>query len=154
MNKQVRQPKRRDRRTPRGQSWVEMAAVLPLLTVLLLAITDFARLYYTNIEVENAARAGAQYGSQSLITAADANGMKTAALNDASNLASMSASASQCTCMSGSSVAACPATYCANNAQATFVKVKTSAVFKTIVKYPEIPSTLTLTGRAVMRVEQ
>jgi Flp pilus assembly protein TadG len=133
---------------------LEMAAVLPVLVVLLLAATDFARLYYTNIEVANAARAGAQYGSQSLITAADSKGMKTAAQDDASNLTGLSASASQCTCMASTNVTACPATYCASNPQATFVEVDTSTTFNTIVKYPVIPSTVTLAGKAVMRVEQ
>ncbi len=154
MNNQVPKSRRRDRRTPRGQSIMEMAAVLPVLVVLLLAATDFARLYYTNLEVVNAARAGAQYGSQSNITAADIGGMKTAALNDASNLSGMSASASQCTCMTSTVVASCPTSYCTNNAQATFVTVDTSKAFNTIVRYPMIPSSVTLNGQAIMRVEQ
>ncbi len=155
MNKQARQSKkRRTRRFARGQSMIEMAAVLPVLAVLLLAATDFARLYYTNIEVENAARAGAQYGSQSLITAADASGMKAAAQNDAFNLTGMSASAKQCTCMTSTTVAACPTAYCTSNPNATFVEVDTSKVFNTIIMYPAIPHSVTLNGKAIMRVAQ
>ena len=132
---------------------VEMAIAAPVLIVLLLAATDFGRLYYTNIEVFNAARAGAQYGSQSLITAADFAGMKTAATNDASNLSSLNATASQCTCMTSTTVPACPASYCTSNPQATFVEVDTSTTFKTVIKYPGVPSPVTLAGKAVMRVQ-
>ncbi len=133
---------------------VEMAVAVPVLALLLLAATDFGRLYYTNIEVANSARAGAQYGSQSLIAAADSVGMQKAAKGDASNLSSLSATASQCTCMSSTTVAACPTGYCTSNPQATFVKVDTSTTFTTVVKYPGIPSSVTLAGEAVMRVAQ
>ncbi len=132
----------------------ELAVALPVLVLLLLAATDFGRLYYTNIEVVDAARAGAQYGSQSVITAADTSGMKTTAQNDAANLSGMSASAKQCTCESGSSVTACPTSYCTSSPTATFVEVDTSTTFKTIVSYPGIPHSVTLGGKAVMMVEQ
>jgi Flp pilus assembly protein TadG len=158
MNKHRRQlndpKKRRSYRGPKGHSMAEMAAILPVLALLLLAATDFGRLYYTGIEVANAARAGAQYGSQSLIAAADFTGMASAAKTDASNLSSLSASAKQCTCMSSTTVAACPATYCSANPQATFVEVDTSTTFSTLIKYPGVPSKMTLAGKAVMRVEQ
>jgi len=138
----------------KGQAMVELAGALVVLVPLLLIATDFGRLYYTNIAVEGAARAGAQYGSQSVITAANPNGMKTAAQNDATNLTGMSATASQCTCESGSSVAACPASYCASSPTATFVEVDTSATFNTLVSYPGIPSSIPLSGKAVMMVSQ
>jgi Flp pilus assembly protein TadG len=154
MSKQAQSVQRPRLRSQRGQSMLEMAAVMPVLVVLVLAATDFGRLYYTNIEVANAARAGAQYGSQSLITAADSSGMKTAATNDGSNVSSLSTTASQCTCIAGSSVTACPASYCASNPQATFVQVNTSTTFKTIIKYPGIPSSVTLAGKAIMRVQE
>jgi Flp pilus assembly protein TadG len=133
---------------------VEMAVALPVLALLLLAAADFGRLYFANIEVANAARAGAQYGSQSVITAADFAGMETAAKNDGSNLSALSANATQCTCVTTSSVAACPAQYCANNPQATYVEVDTTTTFHTAIKYPGIPSTVTLGGKAVMMVAQ
>ncbi len=153
MNNYSTQSKSRHRRSPNGQAIAEMALALPVLILLLFAATDFGRLYYTNIELANAARAGAQYGSQSLSTAADFAGMKTAAKNDASNLPSLNLTASQCTCMASTTVPACPASYCTGNPQATFVEVDTSTTFTTFIKYPGLPSTLTLAGKAVMRVE-
>src|SRR4029077_3574149 len=65
-------------KSSRGQSMVELAIVVPVLALLLVASADFARVFYFSITVNNAARAGAQYGSQTLATAADTNGMKSA----------------------------------------------------------------------------
>jgi Flp pilus assembly protein TadG len=48
----------------RGQSFVEFALVLPLLLFLLLGTIDFGRVFFTNIAVANAARAGAIRASQ------------------------------------------------------------------------------------------
>jgi Flp pilus assembly protein TadG len=133
---------------------VEMAAVMPVIALLLLAATDMGRLFYSNVSLSDAARAGAQYGSQSLVAAADSAGMKTAAQNDGANVSHLSVTASQCTCMSSTSVAACASTYCTDNPQATFVEVDTSATFNTLITYPGIPSAIPLSGKAVMRVEQ
>lgn len=142
------------RRGLRGQSAVELAVAVPILILLLVAGADFARIFYMSIGVNNAARAGAQYGSQTVITAADSNGMVAAAKTDGSNLANLSATASQCTCASSMTVTACPSSYCANAPQATFVEVDTQGVFQTLVNYPGIPSSTKLSGKAIMQVQQ
>src|SRR3984893_12619093 len=80
---------REHRRTPahekgeRGQSLVELAFVLPLLLLLLVGIIEIGRFAYYSILVANAARAGVQYGAQSLATAADIAGISAAGANDA-----------------------------------------------------------------------
>ncbi|MBF6571253.1 MAG: pilus assembly protein [Candidatus Binataceae bacterium] len=137
-----------------GQSSLELAIAIPILAFLLLAAADFSRVFYLSIGVNNAARAGAQYGSQSVITAADTNGMEAATKTDGANIAGLSATASQCTCAAASSVAACPANYCTNAPLATFVEVDAQAVFHTLVNYPGIPASTTLSAKAIMQVEQ
>ncbi|MGH7916552.1 MAG: TadE/TadG family type IV pilus assembly protein [Candidatus Binataceae bacterium] len=137
----------------RGQSAVELALIAPVLILILLAAADFGRLFYISIAISNAARAGAQYGAQSVITAADANGMIAAAQYDGANIPNMSASAQQCTCQNSTSVPLCPATYCAGDSWATFVEVDTHAIFNTLLNYPGIPSSVPLSGKAVMQVE-
>ncbi len=122
---------------------------------MLVAAADFGRVFFFGIAVNSAARAGAQYGSETVITAADITGMKAAATTDGSNVPSLSATASQCTCESPrGSVAACAKSYCDASATATFVEVDTSAPFTTLLKYPGVPHSLTLTGKAIMQVQQ
>ena len=48
------------RRGRLGQSLVEMAMVLPLLTFLTFGLVDFGRAYYFQVSVTNAAREGAR----------------------------------------------------------------------------------------------
>jgi len=138
----------------RGQSVVEFALIATILASLMLAASDFSRMFFMSIAVNNAARAGAQYGSQSLITAADSGGMQTAATTDASNVTGLTATASQCTCGTSTNVSACATNYCTNNPGATYVTVNTSATFTTFVNYPGIPHTVALTGKAIMQVQQ
>lgn len=52
-------PGLRRRHRSRGQSFVEFALILPVLLVLLAGAVDLGRVFYTNISVANAARAGA-----------------------------------------------------------------------------------------------
>ncbi len=53
----------RSTRPRRGQSVVEFALVLPIFLVLLLMAVDFGRLFFTYIQVSNAAREAAAYGA-------------------------------------------------------------------------------------------
>jgi len=139
-------------RWPRGQSAVELALVTPILIVLLLVAADFGRVFYTSIAVNNAARAGAQYGSHSIVTAANSAGITAAARTD--GWSSLTVNASQCTCLSSTNVTACASSYCTNNPSATYVMVTVTAPFTTLVAYPGLPSSFTLTGQAVMQVQQ
>jgi len=46
----------------KGQSTLEFSLVLLALLLVMIGITDFARLYYTYATISNAAREGARYG--------------------------------------------------------------------------------------------
>ena len=54
--------RRRGRRT-RAQALVEFALVLPVLLFLVVIAVDFGRLFFSYIQISNAAREGANYGS-------------------------------------------------------------------------------------------
>src|SRR5690348_3757611 len=111
------------------------------------------RVFYCWIAVNSAARAGAQYGSQSVITAADPAGMTAAARTDGANMSGLSVTASQCTCASSSVVNGCPSSYCTESPNATYVEVDTQAPFHTVATYPGIPSSITVRGKAIMQVQ-
>ncbi len=143
------------RRLGAGQSAVEFALIAPVMAFLLVVASDFARLFFTSIDLNNVARAGAQYGSQSVITAADATGMKTAAATTGATISGLAVTSGQCTCTASVSIPACGALYsCGTNPTATYVDVSASATFKTLMTYPGIPSSIPLTATAIMAVQQ
>ncbi len=141
----------------RGQAATELAFAAPILGLLLVGTADFARAFYFNQEVIAAARAGAQYGSQTVGNAADSTGIKAAAVANAVNIpgfSSTNVTASTCTCSPPSGVTACGTSYCNGaNSQATYVTVTTTATFTTLVHYPGVPQTTSMSATAIMQVE-
>lgn len=165
-------------RSDRGSAFVELALVLPLLSLVLVGAAELGRIAYFAIEVSNAARAGAAYGSQNSSTAAnDATHqglVKSAALADAPELAQVAGSSFQATVATledcetvnsdGSVTESVPvpypmATACTSitgqtNTIVNYVKVTTTAQVSTMFRYPGIPTSFTLSGSAQMRVLQ
>lgn len=134
----------------KGQSVVEIALAAPVLALLLVATTDFARVFYASIEVANAARAGVQYGVQNYNTGVDYTGMKNAALNDGSNISGLAASASEF-CQCNNATVACSPPQCSQ--PKIFVQVTTTATFSTLLHYPGMSSSIPLSSTAVMEVQ-
>src|SRR5208337_5493254 len=118
--------------------------------LILVAATDFARVFYMSIELNNAARAGVQYGAQNPVTAANLAGMKQAAINDAADVTGMTATASlYCECPGGSAFSCSASNSCSD--KRVYVEVDTSGTYQTLFSYPWIPSKINLSGKAVMR---
>jgi Flp pilus assembly protein TadG len=144
-------------RSESGQAFVELALVLPIFLLLLVGAAELGRIAYASIEVSNAARAGAAYGAQSHITASDPVGIQLAATQDAPDITSISATATQsCSCSDGTAITcANAATSCISPARIIeYVQVNTTAPVNTLFHLPGIPNSITLNGQAIMRVEQ
>lgn len=140
-----------------GQSFVELALVLPIFILLVVGAVELGRLAYASIEVSNAARAGVAYGAQSHITASDNSGIQLAATQDAPDITSLTAIATQaCSCSNGTAISCSNAgTNCVGPARIIeYVQVSTSADVNTLFHLPGIANTVTLRGHAIMRVEQ
>jgi Flp pilus assembly protein TadG len=99
----------------RGQSVVEVALMTPLLLLLLVGTIEIGRYAYYGIEVSSAARAGVQYGAQSLADSKDLAGITQAAQKDAPEVSGMDVTATnQCACSnSPANLVGCPAWGCA-----------------------------------------
>ena len=134
---------RRGLAAERGTSLLEMALVLPALLLLLLGIIDVGRYAQFNIEVANAAHAGAQYGAQSPITAADTTGIANAAVNDAQDILTTS-QVSSSACMCNGAGAACTFT-CSSADSVTYVQVTTTGMFRSLFGYVGVPSSVSKT---------
>jgi Flp pilus assembly protein TadG len=143
-------------RRDRGQSLVELAFVVPLLLLLLVGIVEIGRFAFYSIVVSNAARAGAQYGAQSLANAADTAGIATAAKNDGQGGTGLTITSNQlCGCSGATLSGACPATLCAlPNHALVYVQVQVVGAFPSLFRYPGLPASISVTSVEEMRVAQ
>jgi Flp pilus assembly protein TadG len=116
---------------------VELAILLPFLTVMFLVGVDWARIFYFSQTLTNCARQGAIYGSNPDAAAKSPyKNLTAAALADAPNLSPQP------------TVTSTTGTDAAGNA---YVTVTVSWQFSTIAKYPLLTSPL-LTRSVTMRV--
>lgn len=162
----------------RGAAIVELALTVPLFTLLFAGAAELGRIAYFAIEVENAARAGASYGSLNLGNAFSSTGQADtvqAARNDAPDLPSLIVNApyTYCVCeiltpSAGSATYGIPQD-CTNTAITSckpspgsnteyfvleYVKVDTQATADPLIHIPGLPDTYTLGGSSRLRVLQ
>lgn len=86
-------------RNAEGGALVEVALASPLMLLMMLGAFELGRVAHHAIEVENAARAGASYGSNNPGSSADTATITQAAKNDAPDLSNLVATpGSACVC--------------------------------------------------------
>lgn len=118
---------------------MELALLLPVLLILFLVAVDFARVYYADITVANAARVGAQYGSMSPDNASDTGTIRELARDEASNLRPQpTVQSSQGTDASGN----------------PYVEVTVSYPFSTLMNWAGLPHNFTVQKTLRMEVAQ
>lgn len=143
-------------RSDEGASLIEFSLLAPIMVLIAVGSIEISRYAYYSIDVGNAARAGVQYGSQSLTAANDTNGMVTAATSDAGSVPGFVANASvSCTCADASpcNPSHVPAD-CASSHRIVYVQVNATGKMQSILQLPLVPATFTLTRQVTMRVEQ
>jgi hypothetical protein len=133
-----------------AQSLVELALLMPLFLLLLLGSTEVARFAWTAVLTANAARAGAAYGCQSVITATDLAGIQAVALKDGVNLVNLNTTRTlSCACSNGTATPDC--SKAASVCSATilnYVQVNTTSTVSVFGK------SFTATGQSTMVIEQ
>jgi Flp pilus assembly protein TadG len=133
----------------KGTALTEFAVMVPVFTFLLVGLIEIGRFTYFALLASNAARAGVQWGAQNLSNAENNTGMTNAAQNDGQNLGWTITPSHFCT-LNGT------VTTCATGAvpagQVYYVEVTATGTFYSLLKYPGIPRTLPVSGKAVMRV--
>lgn len=142
MVRRIRHPSARPRR---GAATAELALLLPFLGLLFVVCVDFARLFYYSLSLENCARNGAYfasdypgiyaYGSASGAAQADASNLNPAPQVVTTYDSSYNGSYSQTTPISNG-----------------YVQVTVTWTFHTLTTYPLVPSSITLTRSARMRM--
>jgi TadE-like protein len=170
---------RQPRTAESGQTLLEFAFMLPFMMLLLLGVAEIGRAAFITIKINNAATAGAEYGSQNSTTASqttitgpkmsipqaalcDANGDIAGACQITGILLPANITATNgCTCDTGNGTscnpmpAACPSNFsCASGQVVECVNVTTYAQFSPLFHYPGLPTTYSAHGNATQRVRQ
>jgi Flp pilus assembly protein TadG len=151
------------RSTPRsecGTSLIEFAFVAPVIIFLLLGMIELGRFGYFAILAANAARAGAQYGAQDLMTAYDTAGITNAAVQDGQNLTNWTTNGgavtvNQLCAVNGGTLHVCGLSIGGPGAPQNtiyYVQVQVQGEFNSLLNYPGLPSSLPISGSATMRV--
>lgn len=135
----------------RGSALVEFALVSPLLLLVLLGAIDFGRVSYEAMALTNGARAGVQYGAQSIGKSSDLSGMQTAAIRSTSLDVTGVAAAASRRCECDGTLILCTAS--CGGVTRVYVTVTTSKNFFTITQFPGFPHALSLSRSAAMRVK-
>jgi Flp pilus assembly protein TadG len=121
----------------RATATLELAAVLPFLILLVLVGVDFARVYYHNLTLINAARTACYYASSYPANVNNTNQIKAVALADTKNL-SPDPTVSSSTSTDADGI--------------QYVTVSVSWDFYTVMSYPGVPQPLTLKRSVKMRI--
>jgi Flp pilus assembly protein TadG len=136
-----------------GNAAMELALLASPLMLLAIGTGDYGLGIYRQMEVQNAAQAGAEYARK--------HGFSTTGITNAVTAATpltVSASpapAQSCGCPSGTTISSATCgTTCASGALAgTYVTVAAQATYSTIVPYPGIANSYTLTASSTVRIQ-
>src|SRR5215472_1663094 len=121
-----------------GNAAIELALLAPPLLLLAIGTADYGFCLYQQMEVQNAAQAGAEYARK--------HGFSTSGISGAIagatplSITASPAPAQSCGCPSGTSItsATCGSTCASGAAAGTYVTANAQATYTTIVPYPGI----------------
>lgn len=153
LSKTIKTLKRDMLRKTDGLAAVELAMVVPILSLIVVGTWDFGRAFQEDARMSSAARAGAQYGSFNTDNAEDTAGIALAArydANDTNQLLTVTSERS-CECPNGSSIN-CNDTCASGEMSRMYVTVQVGQEFEPYFEYPFIKAPISLSGQAVMRV--
>jgi Flp pilus assembly protein TadG len=125
----------------RAAAAAEIAILGSVLALVMVISIDFARLFLTYLTVTNCAYAGAMYGSQDTTHSTNTTGIQSAAVAEGASLSPALASANVSSTTGND----------ANSDPYVSVTVTYSS-FTTLITYPGVPHTMTLSRTVQMRV--
>ena len=146
--------------TSRGVAAVELGLLLPLVTGLIVPLVDLGMGAYTQMQLVDAAQAGADYAARTAAYGFVASNVQSAATG-ATVLTGVTATASQvCGCVSGTTISTFAGTTppcaqtCGSGGPGLFVTVSTNANYTPLFPYPVLTTNgyVTLAAQAVVRI--
>ena len=148
------------RRRESGNAFIEFALISLIMVPMFFAVVDYSRVFYYGAIVQGAARAGTQYAAFQAPNHANTAGVQAAATADAANVPSaqnFSAVATYwCQCPGATSITqqvSCSTT-CSGSANLyVYSQVNTQLTFNTAFQYPVLPTSITVKGQSIVRVQ-
>jgi Flp pilus assembly protein TadG len=143
-------------RKDEGSGLIELALCLPLTLLIVFAIVNYAQWIQKAILLQDAAAAGASYGTipgnstNHTNMVAVANWNATGSVNGATGFTATANDFYTCS-PGGSQVTATSS--CPTGAPYHYVQVNTATSVKNFIPWPGIPSTIAIKGQAIYRVE-
>jgi Flp pilus assembly protein TadG len=136
-----------------GNAAIELALLTPPLVLLAIGTADYGFGLYQQMEVQNAAQAGAEYARKHGFSV-NAIGSAITAATPLTVSATPAASQS-CGCPSGTTITAatCGSTCAGGAAAGTYVTANAQATYTTLVPYPGIANSYTLTASSTVRIQ-
>lgn len=142
-------------RERRGGSAVEFALLSPILVFLAVGVYDMSVGIYCQMQINNAASAGAEFAFNNGFNAAAI----TAAITNATPYSSVAASPAPlqfCGCVTNGAVtasASCGAVCSDGATPGTYATVSASATYTPLFAYPGLPTTFALSAAATVRLQ-
>jgi Flp pilus assembly protein TadG len=136
-----------------GNAAVEFSIAAPVFVIIFVPMIDIGMAVYQQMQVQDAAQAGAQY--------AMAHGWNSSAIQNAvTGATALAVSASpapskSCGCPNGSSVSAatCGSTCSDGQTAGTYVTVGAQVTYTPLLPYPTMGSSLTLAAQTTARIQ-
>jgi Flp pilus assembly protein TadG len=137
-----------------GVAAIELAIIAPVLVVAVICTADLGLAVYRKMQVQNAARAGAEYALINGFTASSISNAVTQATSF-SGISSSPAPFEFCGCASSTGIitASCSSTCTGGVVPGTYVTVSAQGTYTTIVQYPMIPNSFTFAAQSTMRLQ-
>jgi Flp pilus assembly protein TadG len=138
----------------RGTSATEFAIIAPVLILMALCTVDLGLGFYRNMQVQNAAQAGAQYAALHGFDQANISNAITAATSD-SGISASPTPVQFCGCPSATGISAmdCGSTCPSGAPPGTYVTASAQSTYYTVFSYPVIQDHVTLTAQSTLRIQ-
>lgn len=147
------------RRGERGNAFIEFALVSLIMIPVFFGVIDYSRVFYYGAVAQGAARAGTQYAVSQAPNHANISNVQAAASADATSIPSAQFATPvaqywcQCSNQTGTATTACTSTCGSGDTMYVYSQVNTTLTFSTYFKYPLLPTTITVQGQSIMRVQ-
>ena len=134
-----------------GNAMVELAVAIPILLLLAIGVADYARVYFAEIAVANAARSGAEYGVK---TAGQVDSMTHGAKLEAGNdsVGMVITAGTFCTCPAGGPPPDCVTGDCGSyGVPRAFDSVAVKKVVRFFFRYLDLPDSAVVRRKSILR---